>query len=86
MQVVNEYKTLGWHVLMCGDGTNDVGALKHAHVGVALLSASSLSKPEDKKPAPTSNGHAASAQNGVRVGIFSHPQEKDADEIYDDHF
>jgi len=47
--IVKTLKDVGHTVLMCGDGTNDVGALKSAHVGIALLNSKPIKFTKPKK-------------------------------------
>ena len=45
--IVTRLKTCGFGVLMAGDGTNDMGGLKQAHVGVAVLNANAMEAPKE---------------------------------------
>lgn len=56
--VVRACRDMGMHTLMCGDGGNDVGALKVSDVGISLLSGfGNMNAELEEKPAEK-GGHA----------------------------
>lgn len=54
--------------MMCGDGTNDVGALKHAHVGVSILSQTTMRKKKSSSDKAIETVDAAAAAVATRPG------------------